>query len=64
MDEVKEYLLNQVRYLVNRNGELPFNPSRWWVTSSTSEELHVLVEYDRYADDIQIIDRKNLYKKD
>ena len=64
MEEVKKYLLNQVRYLVNRNGELPFNPSRWWVTSSTSEELHVLVEYDRYADELQIIDRKNLYKKD
>ena len=64
MEESKECLLNQVRYLVNRNGELPFNPSRWWVTSSTNEELHVLVEYDSYADDIQIIDRKNLYKKD
>ena len=64
MEEDKEHLLKQARGLSNRCGELPFNPSRWWVTGSTSEELHVLVEYDRYADEIQIIDRKNLYKKD
>ena len=64
MEDEKECLLKQVRYLVNQNGELPFNPSRWWLHGATNEDLHILVEYNRYSDDIKIIDRQNLYKKD
>ena len=64
MEEVKEYLLKQARLLSNRCGELPFNPSRWWVNSSIDPYLQVLVEYDKHVEDIKIIDRQNLYKKD
>ena len=64
MEESKEYLLKQARFFSNRCGELPFNPSRWWVNSSIGLDLMVLVEYNNRTEDIEIISVKHKEFKD
>lgn len=62
-DESEKHLLNQVKYLTDRCGELPFNPTRWWV-NSINPDLMVLVEYNRCTEAIEIISVKHKEFKD
>ena len=64
MEEDKSYLLKQARFFSSRCGELPFNPTRWWVNSSIGPDLMVLVEYDKHTEDIKIISVRQREFKD
>lgn len=64
MVESKEYLVKQARFFSDRCGELPFNPTRWWVNSSIGPDLVVLVEYDKHTEDVKIISVRNRESKD